>query len=80
MTQILLFFILFSTGLLLATFGAIVWITRVWERIAIKMREEIASRVAKPVRVLKNSARMTSEIIWGRGFLLKGHPRAIPGR
>jgi hypothetical protein len=69
--EILIFFIVFSTGLLLATFGAIVWVTSVWEKIAVNVREQVTARAAKPARMIKDRARLAREMAWGR---------AIPGR
>ena len=51
--EILLFFILFSAGLMVAVFVGIIWITKVMERTALQMKQRIAERMASTIRSMQ---------------------------
>jgi len=51
--EMVLFFILFSAGLLVVVFLGIVWITRVLEQTARTMKDRVAERMTQAMRSMK---------------------------
>jgi hypothetical protein len=51
--DLILFFILFSGGLLIAVFVGIVWITKVLEQTARTMKQRVSERMSRAMRAMK---------------------------
>lgn len=53
--EILLFFILFSGGLVIATFLGIVWMTKIWEEMATKMRNAAQEKLRRGMQSMRTA-------------------------
>jgi hypothetical protein len=57
--EVLLFLILFAAGMMILVFAGILWMTAIWEKIALKVRNNTAKMRERTLRIREDRARRT---------------------
>jgi|GEM_PF-3377143 len=55
--EVLLFLILFAAGMMILVFAGILWMTAIWEKIALKVRNNTAKMRERTLRIREDLAR-----------------------
>jgi hypothetical protein len=57
--EVLLFLILFAAGMMILVFAGILWMTAIWEKISLKVRNNTAKMRERTLRIREDRARRT---------------------